>query len=64
MQKLYRIVMQVTYFLGLLSLIIGVLIRILPRLQQVAAPRGVLILAGVLFLCALATAAVNRSEAG
>jgi hypothetical protein len=63
MQKLYRIVLQITYFLGLLSLIVGILSRLLPRLQHVTEPRGILIFAGVLFLAALASAAIRRPEA-
>ena len=63
MQKLYCIAMQVAYFLGLLSLIIGILFHILPSLQKAATPRGLFIFAGAVFLCALASNAMRRPSA-
>lgn len=63
MQKLYCIVLQLAYFLGLLSLIVGIVLRMLPHLQKAATSRGFFVFAGVLFLCALASSAMSRPKA-
>jgi len=49
--------------LGLVSMVAGVVFRLLPilELKTTFSPRGLLVLAGVLFLCAMATRAVEQS---
>ena len=63
MQKLYHIVMQVSYFVGLLSLLVGILLRLLPKIQTVTTVHGVLDFAAAAFLCALASHVMSRSQA-
>jgi hypothetical protein len=65
MKTFGQIVMQISYFLGLLALILGVLMRFVPPLAERIAhkPGGVLSFALVLFLCALASYAVSRTKA-
>jgi hypothetical protein len=63
MQKLYRFVMQVAYFVGLLSLLVGILVRMLPKFQSAITAHGVFDFAAAVFLCALASHVMSRSEA-
>ncbi len=62
MSRAYRVLIGVSWGLGLLSLALGATLRLLPSLAERmnTTPRGGLILAGVLFLCALATREMER----
>ena len=61
MARVYRIVVKACWGLGVLSLVIGVAIKLFPcwaaRLDT--SPRGGLVMAATLFLCALATRAME-----
>ncbi len=59
MARIYRILVGACWGLGVLSLVMGVAIRIFPSWAERfnTSPRGALILAGTLFLCTLATRA-------
>ncbi len=63
MSRFYRFLVSVSWALGVLSLIVGVVFRLVPALsvKTTFTPRGGIILAGALFLCALATRAIERS---
>jgi hypothetical protein len=63
MSKIYRSVAEVCWALGLISLVISVLFRLLPSLQTKFgfSPRGGLILAATLFLCVLASGVVGKA---
>ena len=63
MARLYRSLMEVCWVLGVVCMIIGVILKYSPVLMQrfSTEPRGVLVFAGVLFLCAIATRAVGRT---
>ena len=63
MARLCRSLIRVSWGLGLLCTVLGVLIRLVPYLEAKSTftARGVLILAGVLFLCALATREMERT---
>jgi hypothetical protein len=64
MQKLYRFVMQVAYFVGLLTLLVGIVLRILlPNFQKATTAHGLFEFAAAVFLCALASHVMSRSEA-
>jgi len=64
MALVYRIVVKACWGLGVLSLVIGVAIRLFPSCtaQLDVSPRGGLVAAATLFLCALATRAMEGSE--
>ena len=63
MASVYRIVVKACWGLGVLSLVLGVAIRLFPcwaaRLD--VSPRGGLVTAATLFLCALATRAMEEA---
>jgi hypothetical protein len=63
MARLCRSLVQVCWGLGLLCLLGGVVFRLVPILSDRTSftSRGGLILAGVLFLCSLATREVERT---
>jgi hypothetical protein len=63
MAKFYRSLMEVCWALGMVTLIIGVVLKYSPVLEArfSTEPRGVLVFAGVLFLAAIATRAVGRT---
>jgi hypothetical protein len=63
MSRLYRSLAGACWVVGLLSMVVGVVIRLVPMLNQKSpfSPRGGLILAGVLFLCVLATREMERT---
>ena len=63
MARLCRSLVQLCWALGLLCMVAGVLLRLVPTLARATTldSRGGLILAGVLFLCALATRDVERT---
>lgn len=62
MSGFYRRVAGVCWGLGVLSLVAGLVFRVLPNLQlkTTFSPRGGLILAAVLFLCSMATRELER----
>lgn len=62
MARLYRILVESCWGLGVLSLLVAVVLKLAPAWAEMvrAAPRGGLILAGVLFLCVLATREMER----
>lgn len=62
MTKVYRIIIQVSWALGLLSLLSGFVIKLLnlePRLT--IAGRTAFVLAGTFFLCSLATRSLDQT---
>lgn len=63
MARLYRSLMEVCWALGVLSMVIGVVLKYSPVLTRrfSTEPRGVLVFSGVLFLCSIATRAVGRT---
>ena len=65
MKKVYRIVMAASYLLGVLSLLLAILLRFWAGwlIGFAHSPRGALLFAGTLFLCALASAAMAQPEA-
>lgn len=65
MARIYRLVVAITWGLGLLSMLAGVILKLAPDLAARASvtPRGSLIFAAVLFLCALATREMERATA-
>jgi hypothetical protein len=64
MSRVYRSLAGACWVVGLLSLVVGVVLRLVPTLYHKTpiAPRGILILAGVLFLGVLATREMERME--
>jgi hypothetical protein len=64
MARVYRIMVKACWGLGVLSLVIGGAIRLFPSwaARLGTSPRGGLILAATLFLCALATRAMEGGE--
>ena len=62
MARVYRIVVKACWGLGVLSLVIGVAIKLFPcwTASLEASPRGGLVTAATLFLCALATRAMEE----
>ena len=63
MTGVYRAVGKASWVLGVVSLILGLLLRLVNLWTDVNwryTPRGALILAAVLFLCALATREMER----
>ena len=61
---IYRILVGACWGLGFLSLIAAVALKLMPRLTEMVntTPRGGLIFASALFLCALATREMERLE--
>jgi len=62
MSRVYRSLAGACWFAGLLSMAVGVVIKLVPTLSQrtPATPHGFLILGGVLFLGVLATREMER----
>ena len=62
MARVYRIVVKACWGLGVLSLVIGVAIKLFPSwtARFATSPHGGLLLAVALFLCALATRAMEE----
>ena len=62
MSRAYRGLIGVCWGLGLLSMVAGVVFKLAPTLAERTSlsARGGLIMAGVLFLCALATGEMAR----
>ena len=65
MTKLHRVVIQLSWAIGLLSVLAAVILKLLPPLAErtETSPRGALEFAIALFLCALATRAMPRDWA-
>ena len=63
MSKVYARLLELCWGLGLICTVISVVLRLLPALQVKlrVSPRGGLILASALLLCALATAEVRKT---
>jgi hypothetical protein len=63
MSKAYRRLLEMCWGLGLICTVASVVLRLLPTLQEKlpVSPRGGLVLAAVLFLCALATGEARRA---
>ena len=63
MASVYRIVLGVCWGLGLLSLVAAVVVKLVPAWGEMASttPRGGLIFASTLFLCALATREMQKA---
>ena len=57
MSKAYRSVLEVCWGLGLISVLVCIVLKMLPNSQDKlgVSPRGGMMLAAVLFLCALAS---------
>jgi hypothetical protein len=63
MTQIYRIVFQLSWALGLLSIVAGVLIKLLHlEAKLTIAPRTAFLAASAFFLCALATREMQRSQ--
>jgi len=62
MSGVYRSLAGACWVVGLLSMVVGAVIKLVPALYQKTpvSPRGILVLAGVLFLCVLATREMER----
>jgi len=63
MARIYRILFQACWGLGILSLLAGALLKLMPAWADrlATSPRGGLALAAVLFLCALATREMSKT---
>lgn len=61
MEKIFRIISQLSWVLGLLSILSGFLIKLLHlEAKLTVASHTAFLLAGTFFLCALATRAIQR----
>ena len=62
MKKIYRNVIQLSWAIGLISVLVAIILKLLPPLAErtETSPRGALEFAMALFLCALATRAMQR----
>ncbi len=64
MTQLLRIVFQLSWWLGLLSMVVAVIVKLLRAEQRVMVTGHTLFLiAGALFLCALATREMQKARA-
>jgi hypothetical protein len=63
MTKIYRIVIQLSWLVGLLSLLAAIILKTVPPLAERVEtnPRGALEFSIALFLCAMATRAIQRA---
>jgi hypothetical protein len=63
MSKVYGSVVEVCWALGLISLVVSVVLRLLPILQYKlgVSPHSGMMLAAVLFLCALASGEARKT---
>ena len=65
MAQFLRIVFQLSWWLGLLSMVVAVVIKLLRVEQQLTVTGHTLFLvAGTLFLCTLATRELQKARAG
>jgi hypothetical protein len=64
MKQLLRIVFQLSWWLGLLSIVAAVVVKLMQLEQRVRVRGGTFFLiAGTFFLCALATREMQREKA-
>ncbi len=65
MTQVLRIVFQLSWWLGLLSMVVAVVVKLL-RVEQRLTVTGhtLFLVAGTLFLCALATREMQKARAG
>ena len=65
MTQVLRIVFQLSWWLGLLSMLVAVVVKLL-RVEQQATVTGhtLFVVAGTLLLCALATREMQKARAG
>jgi hypothetical protein len=63
MGKVYRRVLEVSWGLGLISMVASLVLKLLPSLEKTlgVTTRGGIILAAVLFLCVLATGEARKT---
>jgi hypothetical protein len=63
MGKVYRYVLGISWGLGVICLVATLVLKLLPSLERAlgVTTRGGIILAAVLFLCALATGEAGRT---
>lgn len=63
MTQLLRLVFQLSWWLGLLNILAGVIVKLLQAEQRVHVRGGTLfIIAGTFFLCALATREMQKAR--
>ena len=64
MTRIYRMIVAISWGLGVLSTLIGVALKLAPSLAERfnTTPRAGVIMAGTLFLCALATREMERAS--
>jgi hypothetical protein len=62
MSKVYSSVLEVSWGLGVIFTVASIVLRLLPSLEHrlAVSPRGAMMLAAVLFLCALATGEARK----
>ncbi len=65
MSRFSNMIMAVAYILGVITVVIAVLVAFVPRVKEALhlTPRGGLVFAATLFLCAIASYAVKMSSA-
>jgi uncharacterized membrane protein YgdD (TMEM256/DUF423 family) len=63
MGKVYRTVLGVSWGLGVICIVASLVLKLLPSLEIKldVTPRGGIVMAAVLFLCALATGEAGRT---
>jgi hypothetical protein len=63
MARIYRSFMEVCWLLGVVCMVMAVVMKFVPYIASRVSTdsRGMLIFAGVLFLCSVATRAVGRT---
>ncbi|MGA2610480.1 MAG: hypothetical protein ABSH01_23800 [Terriglobia bacterium] len=63
MSKVYRSLLEVCWGVGLICMVGSIVLRLLPMLQDTIgiSPRGGMMLAAILFLCAIATGEARRA---
>ena len=62
MTQVYRILVQASWILGLLSMLAGFLIKLLQmEVRLTVASHTAFLVAGTFFLCALATRSIDRT---
>ena len=63
MTRAMRLIGDITYWLGLIGMVVSVVVRLVPSLaaRSPLPPRGGLIMAGCLFLCTLASREMEKT---
>jgi hypothetical protein len=64
MSKIYRSVLEVSWALGVISVVVCMILKVFSSLQGKlgVSPRGGMMLAVVLFLCVLATGGASKTS--